>query len=111
MLHAKLLIALFFTLMFYIHTVFFLSLSHIQSKEFDLTKTKMLIIRLFIRLIFLFKTAPTNETITNQIEDEEEEAEEKVEEEQNVEEEEVDEEEEEGAGEEEGNFKFFNVFL
>ena len=86
-------------------------MSHIiQSKEFDLSKTKMLIIRLFIRLIFLFKTAPTNETITNQIEDEEEEeeeeAEEKVEEEQNVEEEEVDEEEEEGAGEEEGNFKF-----
>ena len=93
--------------MFYIHTVFFLSLSHIiQLKEFDLSKTKMLIIRLFIRLIFLFKTAPTNETITNQNEDdeEEEETEEKVEEEQNVEEE--DEEEEEGAGEEEGNFKF-----
>ena len=108
MLHAKLLIALFFTLMFYIHTVFFLSLSHIQSKEFDLTKTKMLIIRLFIRLIFLFKTAPTNETITNQNEDdeEEEETEEKVEEEQNVEEELEEEEEEEGAGEEEGNFKF-----
>ena len=108
MLHAKLLIALFFTLMFYIHTVFFLSLSHIQSKEFDLTKTKMLIIRLFIRLIFLFKTAPTNETITNQNEDdeEEEETEEKVEEEKNVEEELEEEEEEEGAGEEEGNFKF-----
>ena len=108
MLHAKLLIALFFTLMFYIHTVFFLSLSHIQSKEFDLTKTKMLIIRLLIRLIFLFKTAPTNETITNQNEDdeEEEETEEKVEEEQNVEEELEEEEEEEGAGEEEGNFKF-----
>ena len=97
--------------MFSIHTVFFLSLSHIiQLKEFDLSKTKMLIIRLFIRLIFLFKTAPTNETITNQNEDDEEEEEEatedKVEEEQNVEEEEVDEEEEEGAGEEEGNFKF-----
>ena len=97
--------------MFYIHTVFFLSLSHIiQLKEFDLskTKTKMLIIRLFIRLIFLFKTAPTNETITNQNEDdeEEEETEEKVKEEQNVEEELEEEEEEEGAGEEEGNFKF-----
>ena len=95
--------------MFYKHTVFFLSLSHIiQLTEFDLSKTKMLIIRLFIRLIFLFKTAPTNETITNQNEDdaEEEETEEKVEEEQNVEEELEEEEEEEGAGEEEGNFKF-----
>ena len=99
--------------MFYIHTVFFLSLSHIiQLKEIDLTKARMLIIRLFIRLIFLFKTAPTNETITNQIEDEEEEeeTEEKVEEEQNVEEE-VEEEEEEGAGEEEGNFKFLQQFF
>ena len=75
----------------------------------------MLIIRLFIRLIFLFKTAPTNETITNQNEDdeEEEETEEKVEEEQNVEEEleEEEEEEEEGAGEEEGNIKFLQQFL
>ena len=75
----------------------------------------MLIIRLFIRLIFLFKTAPTNETITDQNgddEEEEEETEEKVEEEQNVEGElEEEEEEEEGAGEEEGNIKFLQQFL
>ena len=100
--------------MFFIHTVFFLSLSHIiQLKEIDLTKARMLIIRLFIRFIFLFKTAPTNETITNQNEDDEEEeeaTEDKVEEEQNVEEE-VEEEEEEGAGEEEGNFNFLTFFI
>ena len=89
-----------------------MSLSHIiQLKEIDLTKARMLIIRLFIRFIFLFKAAPS-ENNAKQNENEEETEHKLGEEEQQhveyeeLEEEEVEEEDEEGAGEEEGNFKF-----